>query len=282
MMPSNLYPRLCLFSTLAGLSLVELMVAMLLGSVLMIAATQLWVSHGRIYHLLTDASTIQESGRFGLYFLTTDLQLAGHGLEHSSSAIDWGVTKEAKPASLSGDNDELGLNRMSTSGDYNCLGVSVVPNTRLSSHYYVKDQRLICRTEYWAYSDEKQTKPVKKSMAHAIIEGVDSFQLLYGVGNPQGIPGEEQYDEGNSFVVAYLTADQVNPDLHKVLSVRLGFLVSSDLSFLKKNHDDMVMNASLHLLDREYPSSQDGKIRHRFETTVVLRNVRRSLIATNG
>jgi len=59
-----------------GLTLVELMVAMVLGLVLMAGVIQIYISTNQTYRLTEAQSRIQENGRFALYLLTRDIRMA--------------------------------------------------------------------------------------------------------------------------------------------------------------------------------------------------------------
>ncbi|MFT0182510.1 PilW family protein [Pseudomonas benzopyrenica] len=61
-----------------GLSIIELMIAMLLGLLLMGGVLQLFLSSKRTYQTNTALSQVQESGRFALEFLAFDVRNAGY------------------------------------------------------------------------------------------------------------------------------------------------------------------------------------------------------------
>jgi len=61
-----------------GVSLVELMVAMVIGLVLIAGVIQIYLSTKSGYRLQEAMSRVQENGRFALTFLTNDLRMAGY------------------------------------------------------------------------------------------------------------------------------------------------------------------------------------------------------------
>jgi type IV pilus assembly protein PilW len=61
-----------------GLSLVELMIAMVLSLVLVAGTMQIYLSNKQTYRLQEAQSRVQESARFGLDFLTKDVREAGY------------------------------------------------------------------------------------------------------------------------------------------------------------------------------------------------------------
>lgn len=62
----------------SGFSLVELMVAMVLGLVLMAGVIQAFITAKRSYNLTEEMSWIQENARFSVGFMAEDLRMAGY------------------------------------------------------------------------------------------------------------------------------------------------------------------------------------------------------------
>jgi len=62
----------------SGLSLIELMVAMVLGLVLLAGVTQIFLSSQQTYRVTEGQSRLQESARFSFEFLTKDVREAGY------------------------------------------------------------------------------------------------------------------------------------------------------------------------------------------------------------
>lgn len=62
-----------------GFTLIELMVSLAIGLILVAIAVQLFVSGQVNYHIQQAASTVQDSGVFGLSAVTKNIRLANHG-----------------------------------------------------------------------------------------------------------------------------------------------------------------------------------------------------------
>ncbi|MFT4198736.1 MAG: PilW family protein [Pseudoxanthomonas sp.] len=62
----------------AGLSLIELMIALLLGILLMLGMVQIFAASKASYRLSEGVSRTQENGRFALDFLQRDIRMVGH------------------------------------------------------------------------------------------------------------------------------------------------------------------------------------------------------------
>ena len=60
-----------------GLSLVELMVALVLSLVVMLVTTGIYVSNKQTYRFLDQYSQLQENGRFAIFFLREHILQAG-------------------------------------------------------------------------------------------------------------------------------------------------------------------------------------------------------------
>ncbi|ALR03633.1 PilW family protein [Xylella fastidiosa] len=61
-----------------GLSLMELLIALLIGSILIVGVIQVFLASWTAYRLSQGIARNQESGRFALDFLTRDIRMAGH------------------------------------------------------------------------------------------------------------------------------------------------------------------------------------------------------------
>ena len=61
-----------------GLSLVELMIALLLGLLITAAATQMLLTTKNAYRMQDDISRLQENGRFAVELLSHDIRMAGY------------------------------------------------------------------------------------------------------------------------------------------------------------------------------------------------------------
>ncbi len=62
----------------AGLSLIELMVSLVIGLILMLGVTQVFLASSQASRLSEGVARAQENGRFALDFLERDIRMAGH------------------------------------------------------------------------------------------------------------------------------------------------------------------------------------------------------------
>ena len=84
-----------------GLTLVELMIALVLGSMLMIGAVQLFSGMRSAYQLNEGLSRVQESGRFAVDILSQDLRMAGYmGCTSDSRNLNIGVSSDVATSDI--------------------------------------------------------------------------------------------------------------------------------------------------------------------------------------
>lgn len=63
----------------AGFTLIELMIAITLGLILVAVAIQMLVSGQQNYRIQSSAASLQDSGLFGINYVTKNIRLANHG-----------------------------------------------------------------------------------------------------------------------------------------------------------------------------------------------------------
>jgi type IV pilus assembly protein PilW len=69
----------------AGMSLVELMVAMLIGLIGVVIITHLYITNDRYKRSTTGAGTAQVNGAVALYTLEREIRMGGYGINHSAA-----------------------------------------------------------------------------------------------------------------------------------------------------------------------------------------------------
>jgi type IV pilus assembly protein PilW len=220
-----------------GLSLVELMVALVLGLVLMSGVIQVFLSSRQTYSTNEAVSRMQENGRFALEFISRSARLAGY-VEP--------IYKGNKPLSLvrplcTGLPGTLSTSLCTTNGAGNasdsvgfimqppivdgarrdCLGNIIAgANDLIINQFYiipspdagVTPAALGCRTA-------NLTTPATFTSG-VLVDGIDSIQVLYGINTGGDSRSANQY----------VSADRVGlnlSDWQKVRSVRISVLANS-------------------------------------------------------
>lgn len=187
-----------------GFGIAELMVAMALGLVVTLLAFTLLLAASTGHVRLSEAAAVDDAGRYALAVIERAARQSGlhdwnsgaapdgagfaavAGLDAASLSSDTSVLDSPRPAAVNG-SDVLAL-RFAGAGDgsvTNCAGFAVPGNSDGWSIFYVglngrRDPELRCKylgTGRWS--------------ADAVVAGVDSFQVLYGLdtdAEPDGVP----------------------------------------------------------------------------------------------
>lgn len=188
----------------SGLTLVELMVSLVVGLVAMLAAMSLLLSVQRSHDLQDDLMRIDEHGRYATDVLTRMVRQAGYyendPAAHAESALpavlgidaarvprnsEW--IESAQPSEVNG-SDVLAIKHQASgpSAVLNCAGfkdaAAAAPRSSWSIFYVARDAagepQLYCK-----YEGETGWN------ADAVVSGVESFQVLYGIdGDGDGLP----------------------------------------------------------------------------------------------
>ncbi|SDT92457.1 PilW family protein [Halopseudomonas salegens] len=255
-----------------GLTLIELMIALLLGLLLSLAAVQLLLSNQRTFSLQEAVTSVNEDGQMVLRYIAADIRNAGRGSQIegyiqpvvlSLSAEDSEgetVTFESTDGG-SGGNDTLVVSYLGSSA---CQGADLTAGGTkpegevVVNRYYVSDGSLWCsslkQTGLGAGSYELLTPGSVE-----LISGVESFQVLYGVdGDVNNEIGTTKFVTATNLVAA-----------DSVVAIRIGLLLRSNDSSLTVPTDSQTLT----VLDEDITTPSDRSIRRVFTTTAQVRNV---------
>ena len=248
-----------------GLSLVELMVALLLGSIIAVAATQLFLVNQRTNNLRNGLAYVQDQGRFAFSYISRDLMQAG--FNQSGEPLDpfVFVNTTVPGGEVSGDNSSNGSDVlvMQVEGGRDCLG-NVFTGVKV---YSVNDSKgLECKTH--AHDAASNTWTVD---AEVVVDGVEAFQVLYGIDT------DELGDSGYGFADFYASAATIVPTTDRIVTVRYGLLLASDRVV---SSETAFAPADVRVLDQNYDqddiSLNDGKAYRVYTSTVGMRNLKDS------
>ncbi|MEH6492134.1 PilW family protein [Halopseudomonas sp.] len=229
-----------------GYSLVEVLVALMLGVLISGAAFQLFAANQRTFALQNALSSLHEDGQMVLRYMMADARNAGRG-SALLGAIP-GVIFDASAAVRSvdggdGGNDSVVLNYF---GITDCQGTTVAAEVEIINRYFVgNDGVLSCSGNLSAGEVE-------------LLPNVESFQVQYGIDTSPGDGvGATQYVGANALTAA-------NP----VVAIRFALLLSSgEVSIGTDSSAE-----SYYVLDQKVDTDDDQKIRRVFMSTVQLRN----------
>jgi len=266
-----------------GLTLIELMIALVLGLVVVLVVGQIYLSGRQSYRTQTGFGGMQENGRFALFFLQRDIRMAGFPrvlgpggsmpvlasfnvantrdgggnasdqIEVQYNSFGTTVTTDAIPAALVA---EVTQNNTNAASDDDCLGQN-------SGGVTNADGSRIVANRYFVDAGNLQCLGNGAADPQVIIPGVESMQILYG-----------RDTDGDSYANIYQRADQIGAaNWESVVAVRIGLLINSQPEQVFETPDtalyavlDTVVDAST------LPAASRRFSRRVFTTTIQLRN----------
>jgi len=231
-----------------GFTIVELLIAGVLGLLLLAGVVQLFVGSNKNYSLQGQLADIQEDGRFALMFLKEELQQGGWA--ENPWANRPGAINMAN--SSDGVTDSVAVAYSVAAGGVNsfdCNG-SAVATGQIENRFFVGG----------ANGDELLCQGNGGGAAQPLINGVTNFQVLYGVESDAACP--------DGVINGYLTHDQFVAAGASVLlvSVRVALLLSSEEDVLPadESKDHQLLDTSVNTND---------KLAHRlFQQTIYMPN----------
>lgn len=240
----------------SGFSVVELLIAGLLGLVLIGGVVQLFLSSNQSYRSQDDLATLQENGRFALMFLKDQIQMGGYITGLSSNPVipvTFGVGGSTDGALGTPDSITVSYEGDIAAGEnIDCTGIAV-PSGIITNTLSISDNQLMCQGNGAG------------STAQPLIDGVENFQVLYGVEDFVAgvLPGCRV-----GVVNRYLNATQVIAQglQERILSVRVSLLLASDNDVLPETE-----TLEYQLLDQSI-EAKDRLARRVFQQTIFMPN----------
>lgn len=263
----------------AGLSIVELLVALVISMLLMTGVVQVFLASKQTYASNEAASRLQENGRFALEFIAQSARHAGYveavnntleslprpvlpndddcaetlcssqGIDDNPDASD-SVAFSFQPRLLDGTRrDCLGK----TSGNGTTIGNTDV----IINHFYIVYEG----TGKASLGCASTITPKSESDNNVLVEGIDALQIQYGIGTT-----------GN--VTQYVSADRVN-DWNNVLAIRIAVLANSINPVNPPpppGRQYVLLDAPPLNFDNDPDEDNRRKARQVFTTTIKLRN----------
>ena len=260
-------------ATQVGLTLIELMIALLLGLILSLAAVQLLLTNQRTFSLQDAVTSLNEDGQMVLRYLAADIRNAGRAGQ-IEGFVDPVVTtlamegEDGESVSFAaadggnGSNDQLSVRYLGTSA---CQGADLTnggtdPEGQIMvNRYYVEDGSLWC-SSLRQVGLGSGTYEALSPNAVELISGVESFQVLYGL--------DADAPNGEVETTQFVTANDLNAG-DSVVAIRIGLLLRSSETNLPVPEGSQ----KLDVLDQSITTSDDRAIRRVFSTTAQVRNV---------
>lgn len=264
-----------------GLSLLEMMIAMVLGILLSVGTATVYFSSQRSSLAQTQYLTLEDNGRAALEILTQIIEHTGYVSINASplAGDDRFITSDIITASCGGENNVVDVSLFKDKktennstgdsigvvyiGDSNlnrdCSGTQLPTACQVGGVGTVEASKIYNHFSVGVNADNIPVLNCVGSRSDALVEiaeGVENLQVLYGVDND----ADNQVDQ-------YVNAANVG-SWGRVLSVQLAILVRS-LSKVKKQKE----SKSFTLLDNTTLTVNDKYQHAVFSTIIRLRNV---------
>lgn len=234
-------------SGVGGFTLIELMVALVLGLLVIGMLVTVYLGNMRSSQFQNGLLRVQENGRFAIDMMSRTIRMAGY---EDSAAVASPIkgTDTAADAALAQTNVQTGTDIIAVTFDggagiRDCQGDLIPLGSPRTSQYVVRnDFNLVCITNSGAGESE-------------LSEGVEDMQVLYGV-DPSGDGIPNHYVEAANVGVG---------NWDSITSVEVTLLVNS-VSNVLSSPDNVCIGCVV------FPGSTDRRIRAEFQTIIDIRN----------
>lgn len=284
------------FRSQAGVTLVELLVAMALSVFLMAAVTQSFLGSRQASDVVQAQARMQESARFAFNFMARSAREAGYATEFlepdglpdvtiinpqwrdtnwrragvfEAQAIVAGIDGNYAPAKPGSDALFIRVQGQEDGSVMDCHGVPVPtfsfrgrPNSIwLTQTFYIDDDNNFrCTTD----------QPLVKGGGlrnEVLVPGIEELQLMYGLN--AGAVNSDEVVENPQQVVRWVNANNIGAEMWRfVVAVKVAMVSISDTQPLSQEGP----SRQYALLDYKSPARDDGRARQRFTQTIRLRN----------
>lgn len=243
-----------------GLTVVELLVALVLSLLLLTGVIQVFLASKQTYATNEAMSVLQENGRFALEFLGRGIRMGGY-IEPTAQglgvplAIQGGACPGLCTENGAGDaSDQLAIafqppKDPGTGKRYDCAGNTVDDGRILVNVFRVHNGSLRCSSY-----EQDPYKAVSQNLE--LVSGIDRLQVLFGISTQGDFASANQY----------VSADRVT-DWGQVRAVRLAVLANSQMPV-----NPAPPSRPYILLDAAPVSFDDRLARQIFTTTIQLKN----------
>lgn len=272
-----------------GFTLIELMVAMALGLVIMLAATQLFITNQLSFNLQRGMGNVQENGRFAIDYINSTVRSSEYARD--SNVNETGIiTDNAELVGLAnldlvsrnnltalgvGSSDQLVVRQWVSAAMTNfrdCEGNVVPTGNFVVSRYFVRADAaagstaaLACDAGVYTNGDAAINNYGDNGVV--LLSTIDSFQVLLGVAATPTPP------VGQRFPVRYMTVNTYTalPAPRPVVTaLRVGVLVRSSES----TGESFGAPPNIQVLDTVVLGNDinDKRVHRLFTSTLALRN----------
>jgi type IV pilus assembly protein PilW len=245
-----------------GFSIVEIMIAMLIGSFLTGGLIQMFITTKNTNKLQDAVSRLQENGRFAIEAITQDTRMADYFMECSTANND--------AAAITGtNNDNNSTNYILDGTDTITLRQTTGTCDNRITNIFTYFVRLGISNQPGLYKTTivQQNGIVISTATDELIEGIENLQLLYGVDTDAPVVTDTA-DEVFGTPNYYVTADNVvqgDYDWSNVVSVQISLLA-------RTTDDNVTLQAVPYTYNGVTTTPTDKRVRRVYTSTITLRN----------
>lgn len=258
-----------------GLSLIELLIALLIGLILLLGISQVFLTSRQTFATNNAMSKLQENGRFALEFIARSARQAGYlspgstlNMPYPAEPTTCGLgTTASNPCAVNRTGSGTASDQVSFAAEpvtidgalRDCAGTTVSTNKVIINSYFIVAADANNPEPALACSSYNRTDNTWITKNQRLIDGIESLQVLYGVNTT-----------GNSKSVdQFVSADRVS-NWSGVLAVRIAVLANSldDTSPTPPQRNYYLLDAA-----PVTPGADDRKTRQIFTTTIHFKNV---------
>ena len=266
-----------------GFTLIELLIGMIISLFIGGMAVMYMVSSAQILASQNSEDLSQENARFAFEIMTSTFRLGGSNISNNPEANADGIFTGAICSgadcnanslnySISGttfNSDRVAVDYVTDTAT-TCTGSSISTEKKIVTVFYIDDADDDGIASLYCQSYEAFLDPIAKDYidfttpnnAVALLDGVDSLQIQYGV----DIDADEDVDIYSSY------NNVAASDLDNVRAIRIGLLVSSGQLIATQKSTIDVESRTYNVLEGVY-TINDGVLRQSVSTTVFLPNM---------
>ncbi len=273
----------------AGVTLVELLIAMGLSVFLMAAVVQSFLGSRQSSNIVQAQARMQENARFAFLFMTRSVRMAGYPSElippdglpdislvdntwrsakmpenldfasFEEQAVVWGENGGSGVVAAKADSDavHVRLQGMADGSVTDCQGRPIDADVWAQFSFFIDAQN-----DFRCRSDDGT------SVQNAVlVQGIEEMQVMYGLNPGVSAAAGDEFDSAQ--VSRWVNADDVGAgEWRFVSSVKVALVSASDTEPLSAAGPGI----SYDLLDYTSPEYVDGRARQQFAQTIRLRN----------
>jgi type IV pilus assembly protein PilW len=232
-----------------GFTLVEMMIAILIGLLLIAAMLSLFLSTKQGYRMANGMSVMQATGRATLDLLSREVMISGFPQVSLADTFVPALTIDGGGAA----SDTFTVHYRSPTDCRGNVPAPVYPDGEqyARNQYYVQNGNLMCQ----ARAEDNSAL----GGAVTLVEGIENLQILYGE--------DTDTTDGVTNARRYVTAGNV-VNWANVVSARIGIVVNSQQNIATSGD-----TATFSLIGQTaIAASGDRQRRRAYSTTVVIRN----------